>query len=97
MSDYGPEFFSKIPEAEWSKALANLNGKLGDYQGSSLAGWNVSKNVGTPGAGTTITLQYQVTYAKHQARETFTVFKGASQTEYKIVGHVINSDGLLKE
>jgi hypothetical protein len=97
MADYGTEFFKRTPQNEWGKTLANLNGKLGDYQRHSVSGWQVFKNAGTTGAGTTVRLQYQVTYAKYQATETFTIFKGASESEYKIVGHQINSDGLLKE
>jgi hypothetical protein len=97
MGDYGAQFFQKTTKDEWSKTLARLSGKLGAFQGYSVGGWQVFKNAGTFGAGTTVSLKCQVTYAKYPATESFTLFKGTSDSDYKIVGHSINSDGFLKE
>jgi hypothetical protein len=74
-----------------------LSGKLGPYQGHTVTGWGVSKNAGTTGAGTTVSLQCQVTYSKHSATENFTLFKGRADSDYKIIGHQINSTALLAE
>ena len=97
MGDYGAQFFQKTTKEEWSQTLARLSGKLGAFQGYSVDGWRVFKNASTSGAGTTVSLQCVVTYSKYAATESFTVLKGTGDSDYKIVGHAINSNGLLKE
>jgi hypothetical protein len=97
LTDYGAPFFQKTTKDEWKKALTKLNDKLGTYQGHTVTGWRVFKNAGTTGSGTTVSLQCQVSYSKHPATESFTLFKGVGDSEYKIVGHQINSTALLTE
>ena len=98
IADYGTQFFQKTPKDEWMKAMTNLNKKLGTYQSHSVTGWRVFKNSGgTLGAGTTVSLQCQVNYSKHPATESFTLFKGTGDSDYKIVGHNVNSTALLTE
>lgn len=97
MADYGAQFFQKTTKEEWSKTLARLSGKLGAYQNHFTTGWRVFKNAGTVGAGTTVEFVCQVTYSKYSAQERFTLFKGVTDSDYKILGHHINSEGLLKE
>src|SRR5437879_2418434 len=82
MSDYGTQFFQKTPKDEWNKMLAKLTGKLGTYQSHTTTGWRVFKNAGSFGAGTTVTLQCQVTYSKYSATEIFTLFKGVTDSDY---------------
>jgi hypothetical protein len=96
VADYGNDFFKTVSREEWTKSLANLNSKLGAYQKHAIASWRVFRKVGSR-PGTTVTFQCQVTYSKYPATETFTLFKGASESEYKIIGHQITSDGLLKD
>src|SRR5262249_53115029 len=97
MADYGAQFFQKTTKEEWTKALTKLSGKLGTYQSHSITSWRVFKNASMSGAGTTVLLQCQVTYSKHPATESFTLFKGVTDSEYKIIGHAINSTALLTE
>jgi hypothetical protein len=97
MAAYSPQFFEKTTKDEWTKALTKLSGKLGTYQSHTITAWRVFQNIGTSGAGTTVSLQCEVTYSKHPATESFTLFKGASDSDYKIVGHNINSIALLEE
>jgi hypothetical protein len=97
IADYGTQFFQKTTKDEWNNMLTKLSGKLGAYQSHSVTSWRVFKNAGTFGAGTTVSLQCQVIYSKYTATESFTLFKGLTDSEYKILGHQINSDGLLKE
>ena len=97
LADYGAPFFQKITKEEWTKALTKVGGKLGAYQSYSVTSWRVFKNAGTIGAGTTVTLRCEVVYSKHPATESFTVFKGISDSDYKIVGHHIDSTALLTE
>jgi hypothetical protein len=97
MADYGTQFFQKTTKQEWTKALTKLDGKLGTYQSYTVTTWRVFKNAGTTGAGTTVLLQCEVTYSKHTATESFTLFKGVLDSDYKIIGHNINSTALLTE
>ena len=97
MADYGATFFQKTTKDEWTKALTKLSSKLGTYQSHTVTGWRVFKNAGMTGAGTTVSLQCQVTYSKHSATESFMLFKGVSDSDYKILGHNINSTALLTE
>jgi hypothetical protein len=97
MADYGTQFFQKTTKQEWTKALTKLDGKLGTYQTHTVTTWRVFKNAGTTGAGTTVSLECQVTYSKHTATESFTLFKGVGDSDYKIIGHNINSTALLTE
>jgi hypothetical protein len=97
LTDYGAQFFQKTSKDEWRKALSKLNEKLGTYQSHTVTGWRVFQNAGTFGSGTTVSLQCQVNYSKHQATESFTLFKALGASDYKIVGHQINSTALLTE
>jgi hypothetical protein len=97
MADYGAQFFQNTTKDEWTKALTKLDGKLGTYQSHTVTGWRVFKNASTSGAGTTVSLQCQVTYSKHTATESFTLFKSVGDSGYKIIGHNINSTALLTE
>src|SRR5688572_16496905 len=47
MADYSSDFFNRTPQAEWGKALENLNHKLGVYQNHSIQGCRVFKKAGT--------------------------------------------------
>src|SRR2546425_9089132 len=86
MMDYGSLFFQKTTTNEWTKALEKLHAKLGAYQSHSTASWRIFKNAGATGAGTTVSLQCQVTYSKHSATESFTLVRGLTDSDYKIVG-----------
>ena len=97
MADYGTQFFQKTTKDQWAKALTKLSDKLGSYQSHTVTGWRMFKKAGTTGAGTTASLQCQVTYSKHTATESFTLFKGVGDSDYKILGHNINSTALLTE
>jgi hypothetical protein len=97
LADYGEPFYQRIARDDWSKVLANLTEKLGAYQSHSVTTWRARKNAGTSGSGTTVSLQCEVTYSKHPATETFTLFKGAGDSDFAIVGHNINAMALLAE
>ncbi|HEX5222021.1 MAG TPA: hypothetical protein VFZ59_20830 [Verrucomicrobiae bacterium] len=95
--DYGTQFFQKTTKDEWSKALEGMSRKLGAYQSHTVNGWRVFTKVGSAGAGTTVSIRCQVTYPKHSATEIFTLFKGVSDSDYKIIRHDIDSTALLTE
>src|SRR3954469_5645025 len=97
MTDYDPVFFQNTTQADWQKALSRIHEKLGDYKSHNVTGWRAFTQAGSIGSGTTAVLQCDVTYAKYSATEVFTLFKGLTQSEYRIIGHNINSTGLLIE
>jgi hypothetical protein len=96
-ADYGSQFFQSTTKEAWGKTLDRLTTKLGTYQSHTITGWRVFKKAGTRGAGTTVSVQCQVTYTKHSARESFTLFKGVTDSDYKIIGHQIDGAALLQE
>lgn len=97
IGNYGTPFFQKTTKEQWAKALTGVNKKLGAYQSHATTSWRVFKKSGTSGGGTTVSVQCQVTYYKHTATEQFTLFKGTGDSEFKIIGHKINSTALLAE
>jgi hypothetical protein len=97
IADYGEQFFQKHTKDEWKNTLVRLTAKLGTYQSNSIANWRVFKKAGSLGAGTTVEMVCQSVYSKYPAEERFVFFKGVLDSDYKIVGHYIGSDGWLKE
>lgn len=97
MSDYGKQFFDKVSKNEWTKTLKGLTSKLGPYRSHTVVGWRVFKSTGSFGAGTTVSMECQVSYVRYSAIEKFTLFRGLTDSDYKILGHFIESDGLLRE
>jgi hypothetical protein len=97
LADYGSDFFTKTPKEQWAKALKGVNTKLGAYQSHTITSWNVFKKAGTDGSGTTVSIQCDVTYSKYSATESFKLFQGVGDADFKIVSHKINSTGLLVE
>jgi hypothetical protein len=87
---YSEEFYSSTSREDWKRMREKVNEKLGNYNGHKLVSWNVkSFNLKT-----TTVLVYTVTYAKYEATETL-AFVGSDHP--KLVGHNINSKGLLLE
>jgi hypothetical protein len=97
LADYGANFFQTTPKDEWVNALKGMNRKFGTYQHHTITNLRMVKKAGRRGAGTTISIQCQVTYSKHPATEIFTLFKGITDSDYKIVGHQVNSTAWMVE
>jgi len=97
LTNYGAQFFAKTSPAEWASALEKVGSKLGQFQNYTIVNWNVHKGVSTTGSGTTVKMTVNSTYRKQPAQEQFILFKGSNDPEFKILGHHINSIGLLKE
>ncbi len=95
LADYGSAFFQKTTANEWSRDLGKITEKLGTYQSHTVTGWRVFKNTSTTGSGTTVSFECDVWYSKHAATETFLIFKGSNEADYKILGHHISSPALL--
>ncbi len=96
MHFYSSRFFEHTSQDEWLAILHNLNMKLGDLESYELVSWNIKKQAHTSGTGTYVLLQYNVNYSKYPSVETLTLFRPIGG-ELKILGHNINSAGLLIE
>lgn len=95
LADYDNQFFSEVTRAEWRVALTSVVEKLGSFRSYKVTSSGLSyKQVAGPGSY----LRYQVavTYSKHPSDETFYLFRKEGSTQYKIVGHQIDADGLNK-
>jgi ABC-type uncharacterized transport system substrate-binding protein len=97
LADYGPLFFQSTKSQEWTNILATVARKLGTYRNYTLVGWRATTQAGTSGAGTSVFLQCQVCYSKGYAQESFTLFKGRTDPNFKIVRHEIESPTLALE
>lgn len=93
---YGEQFFAKTPKEEWLKALKSMHAKLGPYQSHQIVDWRSDSRIGTGVDGTTVQIRCVVTYSNFLANEAFRLFR-ATGSEYKIVGHHIDSDALREE
>jgi len=91
---YAPAFFEATPAEKWRVMLINIHSKLGDLQSHSLLNWTAGAMTGAP---KTMTLRYQVKYARYDATETIVLVHSADDAKVRIIGHHIESDGLLME
>lgn len=96
MAGYDDRFFTKIPREKWAETLAKLGDKLGAYQSHRLGGWNVQQRIGV-GSGTYVNATCLVSYSKFPAEERITLFRANADGPFKILGHNINSTGLLPQ
>lgn len=69
-------------------------GELRSYRLTAARSWT---DFVPPDSGTHVRLEYDVQYAKHPARETFTIQKPLGRGEYKILHHAIVSQAFLRE
>ena len=97
LSGYGGEFFQNTTKDEWSKVLARFVAKVGTYQSHTIVSWRSFSNYGGAGSGTHVSLECQVVYSKKSVQESFTLFKGVADSDYKIVGHHIDAAALLQD
>jgi hypothetical protein len=93
---YDARFYAQTPRDEWRQMLQNLGTKLGDLKSYQQVGWNVQTMTGTAGHGHYCELRFHVTYSKYASDETLVLFRAKRTDPVKIVGHNINSPGLLK-
>ncbi len=98
MDLYSPKFYENTTREKWLKLTKKIHDKLGDVQSYKLVGWNFRKFAGKGQmSGTFWELQYETVYDKYPAREILLVYKPLGGNELKIIGHNINSEGLVLE
>jgi hypothetical protein len=88
---YSPRFYEYVSRDDWARMLQNIRATLGDYRSHELVDWTVHKGTSELGTGTRVTLVYRVVYSNHESTEQLHFFG----REPQIVGHQINSPGLL--
>lgn len=93
LADYDRHFFSEVTRSEWRAALASVIDKLGVFRSYKITSSGMAyKQVAGPGQY--LRFECLVTYAKHTAEETFYLVRKQGGTQFKIVGHQIDADGL---
>lgn len=95
LADYDTHFYSGVTRAEWRVALASVVEKLGTFRSYEITSSGISYKQ-SAGPGSYLRYRVAVTYSKHPADETFYIFRKEGGTQYKIVGHQIDSAGLNK-
>lgn len=94
---FAKAYFETRSAAGWKADLRLITARLGALESYSLKGSRWRTNLVPPDSGTQGTLEYDVRYAKGRAVETFAVFKPLARGDFRIVGHTIASDKLLRE
>ncbi len=97
LSLYSNRFFENTPEEKWTNMLTNVREKLGALETFHLVSWHVKDAASSEIIGTYVSLLYEVQYSKYKATEEFTMVRPAGKSEFKIIGHTINSEGFLME
>ncbi len=93
---YSNRFFGVVSEEEWIGMLEYVNEKLGDLESYELLNWNVEKKM-KPISGTFVRLVYKTQYTKYEAQENILLQQEGRGSDFRIIGHRINSPGFLKE
>src|SRR6266487_5339278 len=96
VADYGPQAFQKTTREQWIEMQPKIAAKLGTYVSHTMKLGKLQKKMGSSGSTTTVVLTCEVTYSKHSATETFTLVKGRTGRDFKIIGHSVNSAGFLE-
>ena len=89
---FGPEAFQKMSREQWIQAQPTFAAKRGDYVRHTFKRGKLRM---TSESGTTSTMtvavECQVTYSKYSDTEIFSLIKGPTDGDFKIVGHKLNS------
>ncbi len=91
LSLYGDKFFQEVPRSDWSETLTMVDQTLGRPAGHTLYQWNTHWGVYLTGAGYYVTLEYEVDYLNHPAREKLTIYRPFFFGRSRIIGHFVNS------
>lgn len=94
LADYHDRFFDDVSRHEWSSMLATVVDKLGTYQSYDVNAFGPAQRM-LAGPGTYLRFQCKVKYAKHTSEETFYLYRKRGASKFKILGHQIDSEGLL--
>ncbi|SRR6266511_529127 len=88
---FGAQAFQKMSREQWIQAQQDFSSKRGNYVNHKFKRSTVGLKVGTSDTTTTVTVECQVTYSQHNDIETFSLTKGPTDGDFKIVGHKLGS------
>lgn len=94
LADYDPRFFADVTRADWRSALVSITAKIGKVEHYVIT-VNGLESKQTVGPGMYLKFKCKVDYAKHTSEETFYLWRREGADEFHIVGHQIDSPGLL--
>ena len=90
-ANFGPQPFQMMSREQWIQAQQDFSSKRGSYVNHKFKRRTVRLKVGTSDTTTTVTVECQVTYSQHNDIETFSLTKGPTDGDFKIVGHKLGS------
>ena len=96
LNDYDEQFFEDVTRADWGKALADVDNKLGPLKGYEIYVHGLESRI-TAGPGLYLKFKCKVEHAKQTSDETFFLYRRTGAAKFKILGHQIDSLGLLSQ
>jgi hypothetical protein len=97
VAEHAPQAFQKMTREQWIEKEPEFYDKLGTYVRHKTRFDRLQKTGGSSGSTTVVLLTCQVEYSKHSATEYFTLLKGPTDRDFKIVGHTFSSVAFLKK
>jgi len=97
MSFYARRFFETRRPEGWKQDLKLIAERLGALESFALRSSRWRTDFVPPHSGNYVTLNYEVKYRSHGARETLTLHRPFVRGEFRIIGHEISSEGFLGE
>ena len=94
---FAPRYLETRSPAGLKQDFRIITARLGELRSYRLTAARAWSDFVPPDSGTHVLLEYEVEYARHPARETFTIHKPFGRREYKILNHTIVSQGFFKE
>ena len=94
MADYDDSFFEDVTRTEWRGMLVSVMDKLGSFKGYDVSAFGLASRR-LSGPGTYVRFRCKVSYSKHTSDEILYLFRKQGAAKFKILGHQIDSDGLL--
>lgn len=94
LTDYDDRFFADMTRNDWRNALISVTTKIGNVEHYDITvdGLESKKTVGP---GTYLKFKCKVRYTKHTSEETLYLFRPEGSVQFHIIGHQIDSNGLL--
>ena len=94
---FAPRYLETRSPEGLKQDIRIITARLGDLRAYRLTATRWRTDFIPPESGIHVTLEYEVEYARHPARETFTIHKPFARREYKILTHTIVSRGFVME
>ncbi len=94
LTDYDDRFFVDMTRADWRNALVSITAKIGNVEHYDITVDGLQSKE-TVGPGAYLKFKCKVRYTKHTAEETLYLFRPEGGAQFHIIGHQIDSNGLL--